>query len=268
MLPPGDQEGELVDALQGVVVEADHHHVDNDPPLDPVLPVEKVELLAVHQLEHLLGREDQRGHDEEDPHDDGGPRDPEEQSKNLERRGGNEEIKPALFKVGVKAVPTDTLVAVNSFNFLKVDLLPGGDLAVPAVVPQDALVGVHQQHEGRVQHSEDQVESETDKEELSDFQPFEMEETFTERMLEQMVVTCLDEGHEHRALTLALVWYQHFVIKLQLAINVVDVVLGQRDGLIQHVLELGKNTRDLADNHREGGGAAIRPDGDVSSVAK
>ena len=221
----------------------------------------------MHQLEHLLGREDQCGHDEEHPHDDGGPCDPGEQSNNVERRG-NEEIKPALFKVRVKAVPTDTLVAVNSFNFLEVDLLPGDDLAVPAVVPQDALVGVHQQHEGRVQHREDQVEGKTDKEELSDFQPFEMEETLTQRMLQQMVVTCLDEGHEHRALTLTLVWYQHFVIKLQLAINVVNVVLGQRDGLVQHVLELGKNTRDLADYHGEGGGAAIRPDGDVSSVAK
>ena len=82
MLPPGDQEGELVDAVQGVVVEADHYHVDDDSPLDPVLPVEEVELLAVHQLEHLLGRENQRGHDQEDPHDDGGPRDPGEQSEN------------------------------------------------------------------------------------------------------------------------------------------------------------------------------------------
>ena len=79
MLPSGDQEGELVDALQRVVVEADHHHIDNDPPLDPVLPVEEVELLTVHQLEHLLGREDQRGHDQEYPHRDGGPGDPGEQ---------------------------------------------------------------------------------------------------------------------------------------------------------------------------------------------
>ena len=82
VLPPGDQEGELVDAVQGIVVEADHHNVDDDSPLDPVLPVEEVELLAVHQLEHFLGRENQRGHDQEDPHDDGGPRDPGEQSEN------------------------------------------------------------------------------------------------------------------------------------------------------------------------------------------
>ena len=173
-----------------------------------------------------------------------------------------------MFKIGVKAVSTDTLVAVNSFDFLEVYLLPGADPAVPAVVPEDALVGVHEQHEGRVQHREDQVEGKTDKKELSDFQPFEMEETFTQRMFEQMIVACLNEGHEHRALALALVWYQHFVIKLQLAVNVVNVMLSQRDGLVQHVLELGEHARDLADNHREGGGASIRPDGDVSSVAK
>ena len=175
---------------------------------------------------------------------------------------------PALFKVGVKAVSTDTLVAVNSFNFLEVDLFSRLDPAIPAIVPQNALVGVDQQHEGRVQHREDQVERETDKEELSDFQPFEMKETFTERMLEQMIVTRLDEGHEHRALALALVWYQHFVIQLELTVHVVDVVLRQRDGLVQHVLKLGEHTRDLADNHGESCGAAIGPHGDISPVTE
>ena len=173
-----------------------------------------------------------------------------------------------MFKVGVKAVTTDTLVAVNSFNFLEVDLFPWLDPAVPAVVPEDALVGVHQQHEGRVQHREDQVEGETDKEELSDFQPFEMEETLTERMLEQMIVTRLDEGHEHRALALTLVGYQHFVIQLELAVHVVNVVFRQRDGLVQHVLKLGEHARDLADNHGEGRGAAVGPHGDVCPVAE
>ena len=120
---------------------------------------------------------------------------------------------PALFKVGVKAVSTDTLVAVNSFNFLEVDLFSRLDPAIPAIVPQNALVGVDQQHEGRVQHREDQVERETDKEELSDFQPFEMEETFTEWMFEQMIVSSFNERHEHCALPFALVWNQHFIIK-------------------------------------------------------
>ena len=55
VLPPGDQLHPGVEAAEGVGVEADHDDVDDDSPLDPVLPVEKVEVLTVHQLEDLLG---------------------------------------------------------------------------------------------------------------------------------------------------------------------------------------------------------------------
>ena len=67
----------LVEAVQRVVVEADHDDVDDDAPLDPVLPVEEVELLAVHQLEHLLGGQHQGRHDQQHPHHDRAPGDPE-----------------------------------------------------------------------------------------------------------------------------------------------------------------------------------------------
>ena len=43
-----------------------------------------------------------------------------------------------------------------------------------------------------------------------------------------------------------LVGNEHFVVQLDLAVDIVDVVLGQGDGLVEHVLELGQHTRDLS----------------------
>ena len=57
VLPPGDELHPAVEAGEGVGVEADHDDVDDDAPLDPVLPVEEVKVLTVHQLEDLLGRQ-------------------------------------------------------------------------------------------------------------------------------------------------------------------------------------------------------------------
>ena len=81
VLPPGDQDRELLQTEEGVAVEADHDHVDDDAPLDPVLPVEEVLLLTVHQLEHLLGRQDQSRHQQQDPDNDGGPGDSKQSHK-------------------------------------------------------------------------------------------------------------------------------------------------------------------------------------------
>ena len=130
-------------------------------------------------------------HDEEDPDHHCAPRD------------------PALLLVRHEAVPADRLPT---------EVLHPGDVlelrvgAVPAVVPHDALVGVDQDDEGGVEHREDQVEGEADEEKLSDFEPFEVEETLAERVFEEMIVSSLYEGHEHSALTTTLVWNQHFVI--------------------------------------------------------
>ena len=81
-----------------------------------------------------------------------------------------------------------------------------------AVVSEDALAGVDEEDKGGVEHGEDEVEGETDEEELANLQPLEVKEALTERMLEKMIVTSLNEGHEHGALPPTLVWYQHFVI--------------------------------------------------------
>ena len=97
---------------------------------------------------------------------------------------------------------------------------------VATVVPDDALVGVDEDHEGCVQHGEDQVEGQTDEEKLPDFQPLEVEKTLTERMFEEMVVTRLYEGHEHCALTTTLVWNQHFVIYKHTPVSFIIVKFG------------------------------------------
>ena len=72
-----------------------------------------------------------------------------------------------------------------------------------------------------------------------------MQEALTQGVLQQVVVTGLDEGNEHRALPPRLVRDEHLVVELDLAVDVVDVVLRQGDGLVQHVLELGQHARDL-----------------------
>ena len=168
-------------------MEADHDHVDDDAPLHPVLPVEEVQLLAVHQLEHLLGRQDEGGHDEEDPDRDGGPGD------------------PALLDVGREAGAADAGPARAG--------LDGGEVGdggvVATVVLEDALAGVDQEDEGGVEHREDEVEGEADKEELADFEPLEVKEALAERVLEEVVVAGLYEGHEHGALPAALVGDEH-----------------------------------------------------------
>ena len=45
-------------------------------------------------------------------------------------------------------------------------------------------------------------------------------------------------------------------------------MFSQRDGLVQHVLELGEDAGDLPDDHGEGGGAPVSPDGDVCPVTE
>ena len=137
-----------------------------------------------------------------------------------------------------------------------------------AVVSEDALAGVDEENKGGVEHGEDEVEGETDEEELANLQPLEVKEALTERMLEKMIVTSLDEGHEHGALPLALVRNQNLVVQLQLAVHIVDVVLGESDGLVQHVLELGQHARDLPHDHGQCSGASISAGGDVSSIAE
>ena len=44
---------------EGVAVEADEDHVEDDSHLDPVLPVEEVLPLRVHQLEGLFAQHDE-----------------------------------------------------------------------------------------------------------------------------------------------------------------------------------------------------------------
>ena len=246
VLPPGHQHREPPDHGQRVAVEADHDHVDDDAPLHPVLPVEEVEPLAVGQLEELLGAEHQGGHDEEDPDDHGGP--------------GH----PALLLVGDEAGAVDAGPALARLDQGEV----GDGGAVPAVVLEDALAGVDEQHEGGVEHGEHQVEGQAHHEELTDLQPLEVQEALAERVLQQVVVARLDEGHEHRALAAVPRGDEHLVVQFELAVDVVDVALGEHNGLVQHVLELGQQAGDLPDDHGEGRGAAVGPAGDVASVGK
>ena len=191
VLPTGDQLHPLEQAGQRVAVEAHHHNVDDDPPLNPILPIEEVKVLTVHQLEDFLGRQDCGGHDEEHPDHDGGPG------------------YPALLLVRHKTVTTHRLAAMVFYPGDVLELRVG---TVATVVPNDALVGVDQDDEGGVEHGEDQVEGQADEEKLSDFEPLEVEETLAERVFEEMIVSGLYEGHEHCALTPTLVWNQHFVI--------------------------------------------------------
>ena len=119
-----------------------------------------------------------------------------------------------------------------------------------------------------MQHREDEVECERHEEELADLQPLQVEEALAERVLQEVVVARLYEGHEHRALAPALVGDQDLVVQLELAVHVVDVVLGEGDGLVQHVLELGQHAGDLAHDHGERRGAAVGAHRDVRPVAE
>ena len=57
-------------------------------------------------------------------------------------------------------------------------------------------------------------------------------------------------------------------IQFQLAIYIVNIMLCEGDGVIQHVLKLGKHVGDLSDNHGESGRSTIRPGGDVCAVGQ
>ena len=107
---------------------------------------------------------------------------------------------------------------------------------VLAVIFDLALAGVDLEDEAGVEDGEKEVEHEADEEELSDFEPLEVEEGLAQRVLEQVVVPDLDEVHEHGTLSLGLVGDQHLEVHLQLAVDVIDVVLGQNDGVVQHIL--------------------------------
>ncbi len=95
-----------------------------------------------------------------------------------------------------------------------------------------------------------------------------MQEALDERVLEQVVVPDLDEVDEHGALPPILAGDEHPEVQLELAVDVVDVVLGEGDGLVQHVLELGEDVGHLAHDHGEGGGAAVGARGDVGAVGE
>jgi len=124
-------------------VEANHDHIDDDAPLHPVFPVAEVKLLTVHQLEDLLGRQDQGGHDEQDPHH--------------YRAPGY----PALFFIRYKTAPTNTFKALCSLNAGKVSDVVGE--AVATVILEDALVGVDKEHKCGMKHREYEMEGEADK---------------------------------------------------------------------------------------------------------
>ena len=47
-------------------------------------------------------------------------------------------------------------------------------------------------------------------------------------------------------------------VKFEFAVDVVDVVFGEGDGVVQHVLELGQHVRDLPHDHGEGRDAGVR----------
>ena len=83
-----------------------------------------------------------------------------------------------------------------------------------------------------------------------------------------MVVSDLDKVYEHPALALALVRDEDSKVELELTVDVVDVVLGEGDGVVEHVLELGQDVGDLAHDHGKGGGAAVGARRDVGAVGQ
>lgn len=67
---------------------------------------------------------------------------------------------------GLEAVPRDRCPRWNSFDLVEVCLV-----LVLAVVLDDALTGVHNEYEGRVDEGEEEVEDEAHEEKLADFEP-------------------------------------------------------------------------------------------------
>lgn len=67
VLPPLNQMKRSLQTGQRVLVKTDQHHVYDDSHLNPVLPVQKVLLLRVHQLKQLLSQEYDGRLDEQDP---------------------------------------------------------------------------------------------------------------------------------------------------------------------------------------------------------
>ena len=48
-------------------------------------------------------------------------------------------------------------------------------------------------------------------------------------------------------------------VEFEFAVDVVDVVLCEGDGVVQHVLELGQHVRYLPHDHRQGRDTGVRP---------
>ena len=55
-------------------------------------------------------------------------------------------------------------------------------------------------------------------------------------------------------------------VQFELAVYVVDVVFGERDGVVEHVLELGQHVGDLPDDHGQGRDAGVRPGSYVGAL--
>lgn len=284
MLPALDQGPVAVHAGEGVAVEADEDDVDDDAQLHPVLPVEEVLLLRVHELEDLLAQEDDGGEEEEAPDHDGGPGQVADLLPRLEavsggrvpRRGADD-----LGRVGLVGEPV-VVVATKARNERSNRRL------LLALVFDDALAGVDAEDEAGVHQGEEEVEDQADEEELAHLhkrelrkqlfkssgerpphlEPLEVQEALAEGVLEEVVVADLDEVDEHGALAPGLVGDEDAEVHLELAVHVVDVVLGQGDGVVQHVLELGQDVGDLAHDHGQSGGAAVGPGRDVGPVGQ
>ena len=96
-----------------------------------------------------------------------------------------------------------------------------------------------------MEHGKDEMECQGHEEELANLQPLKMKEALAERVLEQVVVAGLDKGDEHGALPSHLVRYENFVVQLDLTVHIIDIMLRQRDGVVQHVLKLRQYARYL-----------------------
>ena len=55
-------------------------------------------------------------------------------------------------------------------------------------------------------------------------------------------------------------------VEFELAVDVVDVVFCESDGVVQHVLELGQHVGDLSDDHGQGGDSRVRAGSYVCSL--
>ena len=68
-------------------------------------------------------------------------------------------------------------------------------------------------------------------------------------MLQQVVVSNFNEIDKHGTFPFGLIGNQDFEIQFKLAINIVDVVFSQSNGMIQHVFKFGQNIGYLSDYH-------------------